>query len=98
VALVQDLAGRLRHGRRLVVHCYGGKGRSGMLVGALLLTLQPPVLGWRCNGLIQDIQGIRKQIRRHRKGVLKNMMHLYFLHALFCHFPQLLEADNPTDK
>merc|ERR1712107_559105 len=36
--LVRNLAGWLNDGRRVLVHCNGGKGRSGTVVASVLLT------------------------------------------------------------
>ena len=37
--LVTDLAGRLRSGKQVLVHCFGGVGRTGMTANAVLLNL-----------------------------------------------------------
>lgn len=39
--LIAELVWLLREGHSVVIHCYGGKGRTGTVAGALLLTLRP---------------------------------------------------------
>lgn|SRR5690554_465793 len=39
LAVVQDIARELREGRRVLVHCAAGKGRSGLVATAILIAL-----------------------------------------------------------
>lgn len=39
IALVEDIADRLSAGKRVVVHCRGGHGRTGMIVACVLVAL-----------------------------------------------------------
>jgi protein-tyrosine phosphatase len=39
IMLSHDLAGEVRDGRYTVVHCHGGVGRTGVIVGATLVAL-----------------------------------------------------------
>ena len=39
IKLITEVVNCLRNGDRVVVHCYGGKGRSGTLVCAILMAL-----------------------------------------------------------
>jgi hypothetical protein len=39
--LVAELTWLLRDGHSVVIHCYGGKGRTGTVAAALLLSLRP---------------------------------------------------------
>jgi protein-tyrosine phosphatase len=38
-SLVDDLAARIKNGERLYVHCWGGRGRSGLVCASLLARL-----------------------------------------------------------
>ena len=57
---------------RVLVHCNGGKGRTGMLVAALLMTSV---------GGHQSLQGAISSMRRVRPGMLRNpLQQLFLLH------------------
>jgi protein-tyrosine phosphatase len=42
-ALAQDIASRLRAGENIVIHCFAGIGRTGMMATAVLLALGEPL-------------------------------------------------------
>ena len=73
--LVIPLTQYLRSGSRVLVHCNGGKGRTGTLVAALLMTS----VGGR-----QTLQGAIASMRRVRPGMLKNPLQQLFLSLHLC--------------
>ena len=68
--LVLPLTGYLRSGSRVLIHCNGGKGRTGMLVAALLMTSA---------GGRQTLRGAISSMRRVRAGMLRNPLQQLFL-------------------
>lgn len=74
--LVLPLVHRLQSGQRVLVHCSGGKGRTGTLVAALLMTSA---------GGHQSLCSAIASMRAVRPGMLKNpLQQLYLLHLRNC--------------
>lgn len=74
--VVQPVAQLIREGKQVLVHCNGGKGRTGVVVSSVLMTSL--ALGDnRCSSLWESL----KRMRACRKGMLKNpLQNLYMLH------------------
>jgi protein-tyrosine phosphatase len=60
---------RLKNGQAVIIHCFGGKGRTGTIMGALLISLAG------CRKVSEAL----KVIRARRPGCLKNRLQRYFL-------------------
>lgn len=73
--VVDPVVKLVRDGKHVHVHCHGGKGRTGTLVAAVLLSLNPE------EGLSQSV----KLMRECRTGMLKNPLHHWYLHWLLFH-------------
>ncbi|CAE8687447.1 unnamed protein product, partial [Polarella glacialis] len=73
--LVLPVARRLQAGQRVLVHCNGGKGRTGTLAAALLLTSMGG--GSPCMTLAEAVRALRGV----RPGMLRNpLQQLFLLH------------------
>eukprot|EP01124_Arcella_intermedia_P032125 TRINITY_DN7429_c1_g1_i1.p1 TRINITY_DN7429_c1_g1~~TRINITY_DN7429_c1_g1_i1.p1 ORF type:complete len:470 (+),score=99.03 TRINITY_DN7429_c1_g1_i1:493-1902(+) len=70
IKIVDVIVEHIRRGKTILVHCNGGKGRTGLVVVACLMILGYPV--------DQSIQIIRTA----RSGMLRNPAQEVFLHAL----------------
>ena len=70
--LVARLVVAVRRGQRVLVHCNGGKGRTGLVVVAMLLVLDPN----------QSLVGALAAVRAVRPGVLRNPLQRYYLRYL----------------
>jgi protein-tyrosine phosphatase len=68
--VVDGLARLLSESKRIVVHCCGGKGRSGLVVAGVLLWL----------GAVDSVSEAVDVTRRARRGALKNPIHVLWLH------------------
>lgn len=76
--LVRPMCAWLREGKRVLVHCHGGKGRTGTAVAAVLLT---SVGDENTETLGQAIE----RMRASRPGMLKNpWQQLYLRHLHSC--------------
>ena len=74
--LVLPLKRYLRSGSRVLVHCHGGKGRTGTLVAALLMTSA---------GGHQSLWEAIAWMRRVRPGMLRNpLQQMFLLHLREC--------------
>eukprot|EP01114_Cavostelium_apophysatum_P023788 TRINITY_DN9073_c0_g1_i2.p1 TRINITY_DN9073_c0_g1~~TRINITY_DN9073_c0_g1_i2.p1 ORF type:complete len:138 (+),score=1.43 TRINITY_DN9073_c0_g1_i2:247-660(+) len=69
VSVVNQICDRLREDKKIVVHCNGGKGRTGLVVAATLVRL-----GMEPNQAIA-------MIRHARPGMLRNPMQILYLKA-----------------
>lgn len=75
VEVVAPVARWLREGRRVLVHCNGGKGRTGTLVAAVLLTSS----GFGLD--VRTLDDATRLMRSSRPGMLKNpLQRAYLLH------------------
>jgi len=74
--VVQPVAQLIREGKRVLIHCNGGKGRTGLVVSSVLMTSL--ALGnERCRTLSEAV----KRMRTCRPGMLKNpLQNLYMWH------------------
>lgn len=74
--VVQPVARLLQEGKRVLIHCNGGKGRTGTVVACLLMT--STALGSsRCRTLSDALL----QMRQCRRGMLENpLQQLYMYH------------------
>lgn len=66
-ALDVFLDGELRKGKRIVIHCAAGKGRTGTLASALLIRQ-----GWTASAAVAEI-------RKARPGTIESIAQLEFL-------------------
>eukprot|EP00929_Paragymnodinium_shiwhaense_P032007 TRINITY_DN17814_c0_g1_i1.p1 TRINITY_DN17814_c0_g1~~TRINITY_DN17814_c0_g1_i1.p1 ORF type:complete len:294 (+),score=53.07 TRINITY_DN17814_c0_g1_i1:242-1123(+) len=74
---VLPVVAMLAQGKRVLVHCNGGKGRTGTLVAAVLLTGRDSRL--KVDGLSQAV----RVMRGSRPGMLKNpLQQMYLMHLL----------------
>jgi hypothetical protein len=80
IELVQKLLERVDAGQRIVIHCNGGKGRTGLLVCAILVA----------KGLLPDdaIQAVRSR----RKGMIRNPAQIFYLSMFEGRWRVLFEA------
>lgn len=67
---VDSLSRLLTESKRIVVDCCGGKGRSGLMVAAILLWL----------GAVDTVGEAVEVVKRARPGSLKNPIHRLYLH------------------
>jgi protein-tyrosine phosphatase len=73
--VVNPIINLMKEGKRVHVHCHGGKGRTGTLVGAVLLSLDKEL----------SLSEAVKQMRACRSGMLKNPLHHWYLYWLLFH-------------
>jgi len=74
VHVVQPVANLVQEGKRVLIHCNGGKGRTGLVVSSVLMTSL--ALGnQRCTSLSEAV----KRMRACRAGMLKNPLHHFYM-------------------
>ena len=71
---VAPVARAVAEGKRVCVHCNGGKGRTGTLVACVLLALRAP----GC----ESVGGATAVMRRCRPGMLKNPLQQLYVRWL----------------
>mmetsp|Transcript_32174 Transcript_32174/g.44623 ORF Transcript_32174/g.44623 Transcript_32174/m.44623 type:complete len:391 (-) Transcript_32174:47-1219(-) len=90
IKLVQRLVAKLKCGHQVVVHCYGGKGRTGTLTGALLLALwEEDSVSRRTLAGRWGLTAAVKTIRTRRPGSLKNLLQRIYLKTLTAKYDML---------
>lgn len=67
ILLVETIITRLRQGKTVVVHCNGGKGRSGTVVVAALI------------GLGRKVEHSIDIVRRSRSGTIRNPLQIAYV-------------------
>ena len=72
--VVEATARAVAEGKRVCVHCNGGKGRTGTLVACVLLALRAP----GC----ETVGGATAVMRRCRPGMLKNPLQQLYVRWL----------------
>ena len=77
VALVHQAIDRIRRGDSILIHCMGGKGRTGLLATCILINL-----GYTLPESIAII-------RRARRGCIHNPLQLYYLNWYCNYYNQL---------
>jgi len=67
ISLVEVIINKLKESKTVIVHCNGGKGRSGTIVVATLV------------GLGQKVDNAIKVVRKTRSGTIKNPVQISYL-------------------
>jgi protein-tyrosine phosphatase len=55
-----DILQAIEHKETIAVHCKGGSGRTGLVIGLILLTL-----GWSAENVIKQVQSLRPNALKH---------------------------------
>ncbi len=84
--LIMALASRIRSGARVVVHCNGGKGRTGLTVTCMVHVLTGQPIG-TCIDLV----------RQARPGTIRNPLQILYAHFFAEHMAMLPEM-HLTDR
>lgn len=75
--VVEPVVKLLIENKNVHIHCHGGKGRTGTLVAAVLLSLN--------RDKASTLSSVVKEMRGCRSGMLKNPLHHCYLYWLLCH-------------
>eukprot|EP00965_Chrysotila_dentata_P053089 1761964-Pleurochrysis_carterae.AAC.1 len=73
--VVYPVARWVSQGKRVLVHCNGGKGRTGLVVAAVLL----------CMGECRTLAQATSRMRAAREGMLRNPLQRLYLRHLIWH-------------
>jgi len=82
--VVEDIVEHIRNEKTILVHCNGGRGRTGLIVGACII-----ILGYPSDQAIQ-------LVRSARSGMLRNPAQEVFLRALQSKLQSGSEPDIPS--
>jgi len=75
--VVHFVAHLVHQGKRVLIHCNGGKGRTGTVVACVLMTSMALQDG-RCKTLSEAVT----RMRESRPGMLKNLLQQLYMHHL----------------
>jgi len=91
--LALALVERLKNGQHLIIHCYGGKGRTGTVAAVLLLMI------WQMDSSVDcQLNRAIQTIRRRRPGLLKNpVQQMYIQDILDNGLFKILRDDSSRD-
>ncbi|KAF6724043.1 Cyclin-dependent kinase inhibitor 3 [Oryzias melastigma] len=69
--ILEELQRRLQDGRKTLIHCYGGLGRSALIAACLLLRLSVTMTAGKAMELLRELRG---------RGAIQTVKQYNFLH------------------